>query len=342
MKKKILLIEDDRITRENTAEILEFANYEILQASDGKEGVKLARTHKPDVIVCDVVLPKLDGFGIYQVLSTDPGFEQIPFIFLSCKNSHEDIRKGMALGADDYITKPFEESELLSAIATRIKKSEKNKLEKDFTSDDVIYENMTDLIKSFHDRDVHHFSKNDVIYCEGNYSSFLYLIKKGSVKTYKNTEEGKELITGFYYPQQFLGYISLFGGIPHTENAMAMEDLKIIKIEKSEIFELLKTHPHLTLSILSFLANKFKDSKDRMLQMAYDSVRGRLAKTLLVLTSHHPNQSINISRSDLANLAGIAKETLIRTLSDFKDSQWIEIDKNQIKILNIKSLSSIN
>lgn len=342
MKKKILLIEDDRITRENTAEILEFANYEILQASDGKEGVKLARTHKPDVIVCDVVLPKLDGFGIYQVLSTDPGFEQIPFIFLSCKNSHEDIRKGMALGADDYITKPFEESELLSAIATRIKKSEKNKLEKDFTSDDVIYENMTDLIKSFHDRDVHHFSKNDVIYCEGNYSSFLYLIKKGSVKTYKNTEEGKELITGFYYAQQFLGYVSLFGGIPHTENAMAMEDLKIIKIEKSEIFELLKTHPHLTLSILSFLANKFKDSKDRMLQMAYDSVRGRLAKTLLVLTSHHPNQSINISRSDLANLAGIAKETLIRTLSDFKDSHWIEIDKNQIKILNIKSLSSIN
>jgi DNA-binding response OmpR family regulator len=119
---KVLLIEDDTILRENTAELLELANYEVLTASNGKKGVQKAFEFAPDIIVCDIMMPELDGYGVLETLSKDDVTKYIPFIFLSAKTERQDIRKGMDMGADDYITKPFEEEELTSAIESRIAK----------------------------------------------------------------------------------------------------------------------------------------------------------------------------------------------------------------------------
>jgi DNA-binding response OmpR family regulator len=123
--KKLLLIEDDQIMRENTAEILELSNFKVEVAENGKVGVKKAKEFNPDLIVCDIMMPELDGYGVLHMLSRDPSTSTIPFIFLTAKAEKSDIRRGMELGADDYLTKPFEEMDLLNAIDARLKRHEK-------------------------------------------------------------------------------------------------------------------------------------------------------------------------------------------------------------------------
>ena len=118
----ILLIEDNEALRENTAEILSLANYNVTTAENGKIGVEKAIATPPDLIICDIMMPVLDGYGVFQIISKNPDLFHIPFIFLSAKSERTDLRKGMEMGADDYITKPFSDSELINAIRTRLEK----------------------------------------------------------------------------------------------------------------------------------------------------------------------------------------------------------------------------
>src|SRR5690349_12040541 len=121
--KKILLIEDNNEVRENTTEILQLAGYDVVTASNGKIGVELAQKENPDLIICDIMMPELDGYGVLHILSKKPETARIPFIFLTAKTEKSDVRKGMALGADDYLTKPFDDTDLLNAIEARLRKS---------------------------------------------------------------------------------------------------------------------------------------------------------------------------------------------------------------------------
>ncbi|HMV89994.1 MAG TPA: response regulator, partial [Cyclobacteriaceae bacterium] len=111
--KKILLIEDNPEIRENTGEILSLAGYEVSTAENGKTGVDLAQKIKPDLIICDIMMPELDGYGVLHILSKNDETSAIPFIFLTAKTEKTDVRKGMTLGADDYLTKPFDDTDLL-------------------------------------------------------------------------------------------------------------------------------------------------------------------------------------------------------------------------------------
>src|SRR5687768_17241678 len=124
MAKTILVIDDNLDLRENTAEILELAGYRRLTAENGKRGVDLAVKEKPSLIVCDIMMPELDGYGVLHLLRKNADTSRIPFIFLTAKTERSDFRKGMEMGADDYVTKPFEDIELLNAIEVRLKKSE--------------------------------------------------------------------------------------------------------------------------------------------------------------------------------------------------------------------------
>ncbi|MBX3086446.1 MAG: response regulator [Anaerolineae bacterium] len=120
----ILIIEDDPALREEVIGWLMFEDYEALEASDGREGLKLTQEQLPDLILCDITMPNLDGYGVILEIRANPLTAQIPFIFLTARASHEDVRKGMLLGADDYLTKPFSRVELLKAIQIRLKKKE--------------------------------------------------------------------------------------------------------------------------------------------------------------------------------------------------------------------------
>ena len=110
---RILLIEDNKEVRENTAEILELGGYAVVTAADGKKGVEEVHKQKPDLIICDIMMPVLDGYGVLHLLSKNPETAIIPFIFLTAKTERGEMRRGMEMGADDYITKPFSSEELL-------------------------------------------------------------------------------------------------------------------------------------------------------------------------------------------------------------------------------------
>src|SRR5215203_2910605 len=124
MEKTILVIDDNTDIRENTSEILELAEYKTFTAENGKQGVEIAVKEKPAVIVCDIMMPELDGYGVLHLLRKNQETQNIPFIFLTAKTERSDFRKGMEMGADDYITKPFDDIELLNAVEVRLKKSE--------------------------------------------------------------------------------------------------------------------------------------------------------------------------------------------------------------------------
>ena len=119
---KILVIEDEQALRENLICLLDAENFEVFGAGNGKTGVELAKAHLPDLIICDVMMPILDGFGVLATLRANLSTTTIPFIFLTAKVDKTDLRQGMELGADDYLTKPFSRKELLAAIAVRLEK----------------------------------------------------------------------------------------------------------------------------------------------------------------------------------------------------------------------------
>jgi DNA-binding response OmpR family regulator len=122
MNEKILIIEDNNDIRESTAEILEFSGYVVTQADNGKKGVELAFESRPDLILCDIMMPELDGYGVLSILGKNAATDSIPFIFLTAKAERIDFRKGIEMGAGDYLTKPFDETELLQAIEARLAK----------------------------------------------------------------------------------------------------------------------------------------------------------------------------------------------------------------------------
>jgi DNA-binding NarL/FixJ family response regulator len=118
----ILLIEDNAPLRKNLREMLSLEGYEVFAAGDGREGLRLAREQKPSLILCDIMLPSMDGWEILASLRSDPGTAALPFIFLTAKGELPDIRSGMNLGADDYLTKPVARADLLNAIRTRLER----------------------------------------------------------------------------------------------------------------------------------------------------------------------------------------------------------------------------
>ena len=124
-KTRLLIIEDNDDIRESVTEILELANFEVLSAENGKKGVELAMSHLPDLILCDIMMPELDGYGVLYLLAKKPETATIPFIFLTAKAERADMRRGMELGADDYLVKPFDDMELLTAIESRLSKRNK-------------------------------------------------------------------------------------------------------------------------------------------------------------------------------------------------------------------------
>ncbi|MCL4168808.1 UNVERIFIED_CONTAM: hypothetical protein GTU68_003829, partial [Idotea baltica] len=118
--KSILVIEDVTEVRENVCEILELSGYQVFAAENGSQGIEQANRELPDLIICDVMMPRIDGYGVLKILRANQATNHIPFIFLTARVEKEDFRKGMGLGADDYITKPFDDTELLEAIETRL------------------------------------------------------------------------------------------------------------------------------------------------------------------------------------------------------------------------------
>jgi CRP-like cAMP-binding protein/CheY-like chemotaxis protein len=353
MNKRILLIEDNKEMRENTAEILELANYQVNTASNGKEGVEKAQKEKPDLIICDIMMPVLDGYGVLHMLAKSEETSGIPFIFLTAKAERTDHRKGMEMGADDYLTKPFDDIELLSAIESRFRKTDI--LRKEFSKNlnglnEFIQEagggGLDSLKKLSEERDVKAYRKKETIYTRGNYPKGIFFIVKGKVKTYKTNELGKEFITGLFKEGDFLGHLALLEEDKYSDEAMAMEDSEVCMIPKDNFYSLVYKNSEVSRKFIKMLSDNLQEKEDLLLKLAYNSVRKRVAEALVTLYSRYKKEnetsfSMNISREDLANLAGTAPETAIRTLSDLKEERLIDIKGGVISILDIDKLTKV-
>jgi class 3 adenylate cyclase len=119
---RILIIEDDPVIRQSLALCLKSEGYGVREAADGRAGLELARCEPPDLIICDIVMPEMDGFAVVSTLRSSPQLSSIPFVFLTARDERADVRKGMNLGADDYLTKPFTRDELVQTVKVRLKK----------------------------------------------------------------------------------------------------------------------------------------------------------------------------------------------------------------------------
>lgn len=349
--KKILIIEDDKVVRENTAEILELAHYKVATAENGKKGIQLLNEFTPDLIICDIMMPELDGYGVLHILSKEPATASIPFIFLTAKAEKSEIRKGMNLGADDYLTKPFEETELLNAIETRFNKYEI--LKKEFAQNLEGLHQFLDEAKGLKEleqlsqtRPLLQYKKKEMIFHEGDEPHHLFFLNKGKVKIFKGHDDGKEYVINLYKSGEFFGFTPLLEDSFHSNSAMALEDCEVCKIPKDDFSALLYKNRDVASKFIKMLSNKVIEREKQLLSLAYDTVRKRVAVALLTLAKRFPEtskklQKVTINREDLSNMAGTATETVIRCLSEFKADRLIEVEGRDIIILNQQALEDM-
>ncbi|MFN0083666.1 MAG: response regulator [Ferruginibacter sp.] len=349
--KKILLIEDNDGIRENTAEILGLANYEVTTAANGKIGVELALQVIPDLIVCDIMMPVLDGYGVLHAVQKNETIKNTPFIFLTAKTERTDFRKGMEQGADDYITKPFDGTELLNAIDSRLKKIDALRQQLNPTIEDLTVllqtsygqNNMKVLAEN---RNINKYKKKQVVYGEGNHPNRLYYVVTGKVKAYKTNDDGKELVTELYCPGDFFGYIAMLEETVYHNTTEAIEETTLSVIPKEDFDNLLNNNPQVAKKFIQMLAKNISEKEEQLLGLAYNSLRKKVAEALMLLQKKYKTESthdfeISISRESLATIAGTATESLIRTLSDFRNENLIDIKAGNIVILNEKKLKGL-
>lgn len=343
--KNILVIEDNNEVRENLCEILDLANYNTHQAENGKVGVEMAKSIKPDLILCDVMMPVLDGFGVLRILNRDPQLMHIPFMFLTAKAEKADFRKGMGLGADDYITKPFDEVELMDAIEMRLKKSKQlsslsNTEEgvKTFFSDAKAEMALTKLSEN---RETRKYQKKSTIYEIDQYPKYLYFVISGSIKTVQHTDSGKELILQVYGSGDFVGLTSAIQDLPYQDSAITSDDSELLLIPIEDFRIVMFNNRDFSAKFINMLAHHASHTESQLIDMAFSSVRKKVSKAILAFAEKKESNTINVSRDDLAALAGTARESVIRTLTDFKNEGLIEINGSNIKILAQEKLDNL-
>jgi CRP-like cAMP-binding protein/CheY-like chemotaxis protein len=349
VKAKILVIDDNEEIRENIAEILELAGYETFTAADGRKGIEAAIAHKPSVIICDIMMPELDGYGVLHLLQRNPEMNKTPFIFLTAKTERSDFRKGMEMGADDYITKPFEEIELLNAVEARLKKLEISKVA--YASTENGFVNFlkdvgnAGLLKSMSTQfEVYSYERKSVLYSEGKKPRYLFFIVKGKVKIHRSHDDGKEYILGLFKEGDFLGYAPILKEVNYDETATVMEDAEIMQIPKDEFMKMLFSDVMIARKFIEIMAKNQQENEERLLNLAYSSLRKRVANALVAISEkfgHGADMPLEVSREELAQYIGTATESLIRTLSDFKSEGLIETKNSKIIIRNLSKVKNL-
>jgi CheY-like chemotaxis protein/CRP-like cAMP-binding protein len=350
MEKTILVIDDNNDLRENTAEILELAGYKTFTAINGRQGVEMAVKEKPSLIVCDIMMPELDGYGVLHLLRKNKDTQHIPFIFLTAKTERSDFRKGMEMGADDYVTKPFEDIELLNAIEVRLKKAEV--LEQNYAaSPQGLAQFVKDvkgagLLQQLSDKyDIEPYFKKQTLYSEGKRPRFLYYLVRGKVKAFKTHEDGKEYITDLFNSGDFIGYSALIEDKMYDDSASILEDADIMQIPRDEFLQMIYSDINIAAKFIRIVTQNVKEKEERLLNLAYSSLRKRVAKALVAIHEkfyrENANSVIEFSRDDIAQYVGTATESLIRTLSDFKSEKLIDIKGGKISITNLEKLKHL-
>ena len=311
----------------------------------------MALTGFPDLIICDIMMPELDGYGVLHLLSKHKETYGIPFIFLTAKSEKADFRKGMELGADDYITKPFDGTDLLTAVEIRLKKTASLKDHFNQThnhvSDFINKAAQSENIQLISDeREVYDYKKKHVVYSEGQRPKAVYYVMSGKVKVYKVSKDGKELITAICGQGDFFGYAQLLEHISYTENAKVLEDAQLMQIPREDFIALITNDATIARQFIKIITKDILDKEESLVNLAYNSLRRKVAFGLIqVLDKYKKDDNkkeiLELSRENLAQAVGVATESLIRTLADFKSEKLIDIQPGKIVILNEQKLRDL-
>ncbi len=341
--KKVLVIEDQGEVRENICEILELTGYDVRDAPNGKIGCSEAVQWQPDLILCDVMMPELDGFGVLKILRKRPETKTIPLIFLTAKVEPEDLRKGMGLGADDYLMKPFDDTELLEAIDLRLKKRETEQERSlqyksemgNLRSADRERKTLLELLESGEEKAA---EEGEELWHAGQPPRGIYYVKSGAVKVYRRHANGKVFMVHYVCASSFLGAGPFFSQQPYNSWAEIDQSGQILFIAEEFVTQKMFEERDVAMYFMQRSIEYADQLEDRALDYAYSSVRRRVARALLQLCRDGGLDGLPVSRDDLAALAGTAKETTIRTLSDFKSEGSIAVDGRHIEILDAAAL----
>lgn len=345
--KRILIIENDPELQGKYLDILKNSGYEVIEASKSDIGINLAISKLPDLILCNTELLTLDGFEVLSVISANPLTDRIPFIFLNCESTPDLVKKGIESGADDFITKPFHGNQLVRCVEARINRTKSNDLTllplgEISNSNLRTSKGLEKLLELISQSKIRHVKKKQTLFYENDHSQWIYLLVEGSIKTLKLTKDGRELITGLYKPKSLIGLDTLLLDEPWTESAEATENSSLYFIPKSAIIDLLNEYVELNQHFIKILSTSLHEKEDQLVELAYQSVKKRLAQVLIRLNKDAiPIDQIDISRDELAGLAGIATETVSRILTDFKERELIERNGSQIQIIDLEGLINI-
>jgi len=350
MERSILVIDDNADIRENTAEILQLAGYRTITAVNGRQGVELAMKEQPSVIVCDIMMPELDGYGVLHLLRKNSTTQHIPFIFLTAKTERIDFRKGMEMGADDYITKPFDDIELLNAVEIRLKRDGILK-ETYQSSQEGMSRFLNDmksagLMQKLAERcETLTYRKKQMLYTEGRRPHYLYGLLSGKAKGYRSGEEGKEYITNLYSTGDFIGYAALIEDRNYDDSCCLIEDAEVMQIPREEFLQMIHGDRAIASKFIRIITQDVKEKEDRLISLAYGSLRKRVARALVEVVVKFGLQEgtspLEVSREELAQYVGTATESLIRTLSDFKSEGLIDIRSGKVIVKSLDRLKNL-
>jgi CheY-like chemotaxis protein len=344
---RILVIEDNEDVRENLVEILELSGFDVNEAPNGLAGVKIALQSPPDLILCDVMMPELDGYGVLELLNQRAETAGVPFIFITARTEKDDLRRGMNLGADDYITKPFYKDELLSVIRLRLRKAEaRSQSSPNGTTQVAAVERLdnpergrSELEKAFQEKGKEKvYEQGAAIVREDEHPFFIYQVQQGRVHLVKAHEYGRDYIMAEIGPGEIFGLPAALEDKPFNYTARVGGEACVCHLlSKTDLASLLRSDHNVTTAIMHLMAEQVVVQGEKLVHQAYDSVRRRTALILCHLDEKYDG-SIELSREELAQMVGTTKESVIRALSDFKKDKLIASSGRKIDVLDAQQL----
>jgi CRP/FNR family cyclic AMP-dependent transcriptional regulator len=296
------------------------------------------------------MMPELDGYGVYHSLSKHKETAAIPFIFLTAKSEKGDFRRGMEMGADDYLTKPYDGIELLNAIEVRLKKNDL--LKQQYTVPGAIKEFLETAQKTgkvqltSSERDSFTYNKKHVLYKEGQRPRVVYHVISGKVKVSKRNDDGKEFIINISGPGDFFGYTSILEDVNYKDEAEILEEAELMLIPREDFMQLVSNDMQIAQSFIKIITKNIQEKEESLLNLAYSSLRKKVAYSLIQLYEKYKLKDghapvLNLSRENMARSIGIATESLIRTLGDFKDEKLIDTQAGKVVILDENKLRNL-
>lgn len=342
---KILVIEDHFEVRENLQELLELCNYIVISAPDGERGIELALSRQPDLILCDITMPGIDGFEVLANLCQHPESADIPFIFLSARTEKQDIRKGMQLGADDYLTKPFEEEELLKAIQVRLHKSHLTRPSMPISCeglDSFLFQAKkeggiqleTEVLTG-----IQKFGPGEMVFRENEIPEYLYFVASGKIRTYQPGQPSSQLLSTVFEKGSFLGYDALIRGTAHQHCAEALEPSEVSLISKNDFFLLLLHNRTFSVRFIQLLANRVREQEKQLLNMVQLLSQKAVAETILSLyPSFARAENDAIPLEAVQSKVSVASLNFALALRHFDNQKVISLVPEGIRLLDKQKL----